>query len=435
MEKYERRKIVSIFTLGCKTNQYETDALMDIFFNNRYDIVDFDDFADIYIINTCTVTNVGDKKSRQMIRRAKKNNPNSIVVVMGCYAQISTEEVAAISEVDIVIGTEARGNILKYIEDFEAGKTPKPYVIVNDIMKINTFEELKVKSIKEHTRAFIKIQEGCNQFCSYCIIPYARGLVRSREAINVCDEIRGLVKQNYKEFVLTGIHIGSYGIDFDGYKLIDLLVDIHQIEGVERIRLGSIEPRLIDADFIEKLKPLYKVCDHFHLSLQSGSDTVLKRMNRKYTAAEYEKAVISLREIYENPAITTDIIVGFPGESDDEFAETMEFVKKINFSEIHVFKFSKRKGTPAATMENQIDESIKKTRSELLMRLASDLSHDYREKFLDTEMEVLVEEFDGEYWIGHTKNYLKVKFKDGGEVKAVKNVRLTELSESEIYGI
>lgn len=407
---------VAFVTLGCKTNQYETDALMDIFYKNRYEVVDFDDFSDVYVINTCTVTNVSDKKSRQMIRRAKKSNPDGVVVVVGCYAQISPDEVSAIEDVDIVIGTDSRNSIIQYINDYTAGQTSKPYVIVEDIMKISIFEEMSVSSITTHTRAFIKIQEGCNQYCSYCIIPYARGKVRSRTLEHIVDEITALTQKGYKEFVLTGIHIGSYGLDFDNISLIDLLEAIQKIDGVVRMRLGSIEPRLITDSFIERIKTLDKLCDHFHLSLQSGSDSVLKRMNRKYTSNDFYEAVQKLRNIYENPSLTTDIIVGFPGESDDEFAETETFVEKIGFSEIHVFQFSKREGTPAATMSNQIEPVIKKNRSEQLIALAKTCGDTYKKQFLGKILEVLVEERKGQSIIGHTKNYLKVQINDSENI-------------------
>ncbi|MBF4694915.1 tRNA (N(6)-L-threonylcarbamoyladenosine(37)-C(2))-methylthiotransferase MtaB [Fusibacter ferrireducens] len=421
-EIYEKNNTVSFMTLGCKTNQYETDALMDLFYNHRFEIVEFDDYADVYVINTCTVTNVGDQKSRQMIRRAKKNNPDAIVVVVGCYAQISPEEVSAIQGVDIIVGTDARGDIIKYIEDYQNGLTEKPYVIVNDIMKIKQFEELTLKHIKEHTRAFIKIQEGCNQFCSYCIIPYARGQVRSRSLENIITEISELALQGYKEFVLTGIHIGSYGLDFKNIALIDLLEAIQKIEGVERIRLGSIEPRLITSTFIERLKPLDKVCDHFHLSLQSGSDTVLKRMNRKYCTTEYMQAVTALRQVYSTPSITTDIIVGFPGETDEEFKETFDFVKQIQFSEIHVFKFSKRESTPAAKMPKQIDGEVKKKRSEALIALGATLESEYRSSYIGKSLEVLFETYKSGKWIGHTTNYIKVVVPDRPELDLIKKI-------------
>ncbi len=407
---------VAFVTLGCKTNQYETDALMDIFYKNRYEVVDFDDFSDVYVINTCTVTNVSDKKSRQMIRRAKKSNPDGLVVVVGCYAQISPDEVSAIEDVDIVIGTDSRSAIISYIEDYKAGLTHKPYVIVEDIMKIKVFEEMSVSSITTHTRAFIKIQEGCNQYCTYCIIPYARGHVRSRSLQHILDEIEALTHKGYVEFVLTGIHIGSYGLDLDGVSVIDLLEAIQKLEGVQRMRLGSVEPRLISEDFINRIQPLDKLCDHFHLSLQSGSDTVLKRMNRKYTAEAFSTAVDRLRNLYGNPSLTTDIIVGFPGETDVEFEETMAFVRHIKFSEIHVFQFSKREGTPAATMTDQVDPVIKKVRSEQLIALAQQLGDDYKKSFIGEHIELLIEERKGTECIGHTKNYLKLSVLDSENV-------------------
>lgn len=403
---------VAFVTLGCKTNQYETDALMDIFYKNRYEVVDFDDFSDVYVINTCTVTNVSDKKSRQMIRRAKKSNPDGLVVVVGCYAQISPDEVSAIEDVDIVIGTDSRSAIISYIEDYKAGLTDKPYVIVEDIMKIKVFEEMSVSSITTHTRAFIKIQEGCNQYCTYCIIPYARGHVRSRSLQHILDEIEALTLKGYVEFVLTGIHIGSYGLDLDGVSVIDLLEAIQKLEGVQRIRLGSVEPRLISEDFIKRIQPLDKLCDHFHLSLQSGSDTVLNRMNRKYTAEAFSIAVDRLRGLYGKPSLTTDIIVGFPGETETEFEETMAFVRHIKFSEIHVFQFSKREGTPAATMPDQVDSAIKKVRSEQLIALAQQLGDAYKKSFIGDEIELLIEERKGIECIGHSKNYLKLSVLD-----------------------
>lgn len=426
---------VAFVTLGCKTNQYETDALMDIFYKNRYEVVDFDDFSDVYVINTCTVTNVSDKKSRQMIRRAKKSNPDGIVVVVGCYAQISPDEVSAIEDVDIVIGTDSRSSIISYIDDYVSGNTEKPYVIVEDIMKINVFEEMSVSNITTHTRAFIKIQEGCNQYCTYCIIPYARGRVRSRSLEHVVSEIEGLTQKGYKEFVLTGIHIGSYGLDLESTSLIDLLEAIQNIDGVMRIRLGSIEPRLIDDAFIDRIKPLDKLCDHFHLSLQSGSDSVLKRMNRKYSAAQYDEAVQRLRSVYANPSLTTDIIVGFPGETDSEFEETLAFVDKIGFSEVHVFQFSKREGTPAATMPDQVDQSVKKNRSERLIALAASSSDEYQKAFVGQRMAVLIEEKKGETVIGHTSNYLKVFVEDvenKGIQGTLKEVVITEVNTEKI---
>lgn len=416
---------VAFVTLGCKTNQYETDALMDLFYKNRYEIVDFEDFSDIYVINTCTVTHVSDKKSRQMIRRAKKNNPNGIVVVVGCYAQISPDEVKAIEGVDIVIGTDARSDMLHYIADYQSGETEKPYVIVKDIMKVSHFEEMTLGAVTAHTRAFIKIQEGCNQYCSYCIIPYARGHVRSRSIEHVLSEVQQLTLRGYKEFVLTGIHIGSYGLDLENVTLIDLIEAIHTVEGVKRIRLGSVEPRLITDAFVQRLKPLNKVCDHFHLSLQSGSNSVLKRMNRKYTSEAFYQSVIKLREIYDAPSLTTDIIVGFPGETEAEFEDTYAFVKKIAFSEIHVFPFSKREGTPAAEMEQQVDPNVKKQRSERLIALGKEMNDVYVHSFESQIATVLIEERKGSECIGHSSNYLKVHIVDSDH----------SLKQGEIYSV
>lgn len=428
---------VAFMTLGCKTNQYETDALMDIFYKNRYEITSFDDLADLYIINTCTVTHVGDKKSRQMIRRARKSNPDAIIIVMGCYAQISTEEVSAIEEVDIVIGTDARSEILNYIETYKTGNTPKPYVIVEDIMAVKTFEDMSLQSISTHTRAFIKIQEGCNQYCSYCIIPYARGHVRSRSLESIVNEVALLASKGYREFVLTGIHIGSYGLDLEHISLVDLLVSIHSIDGVERIRLGSIEPRLIDNDFIAKLSDLPKVCDHFHLSLQSGSDSVLKRMNRKYTTEQYAKSVDALRSIYDNPSITTDVIVGFPGETEKEFEETMRFTNEIKFAEMHIFPFSIREGTPAASMDHQIDGSIKKARADELAKVETSHRENYINSHLGLEKSVLIEEKKNGVYIGHTTNYLKVHIhtKQSIQPGSLVNVRLEKDQTSKLIGV
>ena len=428
---------VAFMTLGCKTNQYETDALMDLFHRNGNLIVDFDEIADIYIINTCTVTQVSDKKSRQMIRRAKKQNPNAITIVMGCYAQISPDEVASLEGVDIVLGTNERYKILDYISDVQNKRVQIPLVIVEDIGKVNIFEDMQLNDLHVHTRAFIKIQEGCNQFCSYCIIPYARGRVRSRHLDQVVKEITKLVSAGYVEFVLTGIHIGSYGKDFEDISLIDLIEAIHQITGVKRIRLGSLEPTLIDELFVERLAKLPKVCDHFHLSLQSGSNTVLKRMNRKYLKEDFKSAVNRLRNIYENPAITTDIIVGFPGETALEFEETKAFVSEIGFSELHVFPFSPRKGTPAATMPDQVDNALKKFRSENLISIGSMEHLSYQEIFIGKSLEIILEEFKNGFWIGHATNYLKVavnsdnsSFKSGKSI----NVEGLALKDGQLFG-
>lgn len=427
---------VAFATLGCKTNQYETDALMDLFYQNRYEITDYDDLADIYVINTCTVTHVGDKKSRQMIRRAKKNNPEAIVVVMGCYAQISPEEVKAIEGVDIVIGTDSRTHILEYIESYRKGDKKTPLVVVDDIMTVHNFENMVLNRVKVHTRAFIKIQEGCNQYCSYCIIPYARGHVRSRSMKHIIEEVETLSQKGYREFVLTGIHIGSYGVDLGEKRLIDLIEALNQLEHVSRIRLGSIEPRLITEAFIERLAPLEKVCDHFHLSLQSGSDSVLKRMNRRYSTDDYASAVSKLRKLYKNPAITTDLIAGFPGETENEHAETEAFIERIGFAEVHVFPFSKREGTPAATMPNQIPPNVKKSRADALSQIASKMRHNYLMQYNQTHLSVLIEEEKAGFYIGHTCNYLKVKITSESHLDAgrIVNVQIHLNADFELVG-
>jgi len=404
-------KSVAFATLGCKTNQYETDALIDLFHKAGYLVVDFEEPADIYIINTCTVTQMSDKKSRQMMRRAKKQNERALIVVLGCYAQISTDEVAAIDVVDIVIGTNDRGQVLHHIERYLSGETEKPLIVVEDIGHVTQFEELKLTELHTHTRAFIKIQEGCNQFCSYCIIPYARGRVRSRELSAIVEEVKRLIVKGYVEFVLTGIHIGSYGTDFktSNETLMTLMQALNDIEGVKRIRLGSIEPTLIDEAFAQELSKLEKVCDHFHLSLQSGSNEILKKMNRKYTREDFLASVERLKRIYENPAITTDIIVGFPGETEEHFAETCDLVESVAFSEIHVFQYSAREGTPAAKMKPQIAPEIKKMRSESLIALGHEKKHAYQKQFLHQQCEIIIEEFKQGAWLGHTSNYLLVK--------------------------
>ncbi|MBS7526774.1 tRNA (N(6)-L-threonylcarbamoyladenosine(37)-C(2))-methylthiotransferase MtaB [Fusibacter paucivorans] len=406
-------KRVAFATLGCKTNQYETDALMDLFHKNGDLIVDFDEIADLYIINTCTVTQVSDRKSRQMIRRAKKHNPDAITVAMGCYAQISPDEIAALEGVDLVLGTNDRHSILKHIAAVSTEKPDVPIVIVEDISKVTQFEELTVSKVYTHTRAFIKIQEGCNQFCSYCIIPYARGRVRSRKLDAVVSEVKKLVASGYVEFVLTGIHIGSYGIDFkDETSLIDLIEALNAINGVKRIRLGSLEPRLIDDAFVHRLSKLDKVCDHFHLSLQSGSNQVLKKMNRKYTREDFLASVRRLKQLYNAPAITTDIIVGFPGETEKDFEQSLDIVDTVAFSELHVFPFSPRKGTPAAKMDEQCSGDLKKERSEKLIAKGRQNTEAYQTAFVGHTLDVLIEEFKDGFWIGHTTNYLKLYLKD-----------------------
>lgn len=406
-KRYSRKKLVAMFTLGCKVNQYETEAMAELFEKAGYEVVEPEKGADIYVINTCTVTNLGERKSRQFIRKAKKCNKNSIIAVVGCYSQIAPEEVSSMKDVDIVLGTNDRKNIVEYCEEFL--KEKRKINAVNDIMDIDEFEELSITSIKDRTRAYLKIQEGCNQYCSYCIIPYARGRIRSREIDNIKAEVKKLCANGFKEIVLTGIHIASYGKDLNKGKLIDVIEQIHDTDGLERIRLGSLEPNLITEDFMQRIYKLPKVCDHFHLSLQSGCDKILKRMNRKYTTQQYSQNVDTIRKYMPNAGITTDIIVGFPGETDQDFKITCEFAKKIGFSKIHVFKYSPRKGTPAASYKEQVLNSVKTERSKILTDIARGLTMKFLNKFINLEVNVLFEQAYGNDIIkGHTKNYIEV---------------------------
>jgi threonylcarbamoyladenosine tRNA methylthiotransferase MtaB len=391
---------------------------MDVMLQNLkkigYKIVPFEDKADIYIVNTCTVTNIADRKSRQMLHKAKKTNPEGIVVAVGCYVQSDKEAVEADSAVDLIVGNNRKKDLVKILEDYLDGAQGTEENVI-DINQTHEYEEMSLTETSEHTRAYIKIQDGCNQFCTYCMIPYARGRVRSRSKAAILNEIKGLCENGYKEFVLTGIHISSYGIDFkDGNNthLIDLISEIDQIEGVERIRLGSLEPRIITEDFAKRLSSLKHICPHFHLSLQSGCESVLKRMNRHYTPAEYLNGVRILRSVFDHPAITTDIIVGFPGETEEEFCETLDFATEVGFYEMHIFKYSKRKGTKAAVMPNQVSDDIKAKRSNVLIELEKEESKNFRRYYIDKEVDVLIEELkeiEGRsYYIGHTREYVKV---------------------------
>lgn len=418
-------KKVAFHTLGCKVNQYETEAMEELFTKNSYDIVKSDEVADIYVINTCTVTNLSDRKSRQFIRRAKKINKNSTIAVVGCYSQVSPDEVSAIEGVDVVIGTTDRDRIVELCE--KAREKDEKINIVRNIKTQKEFETININDIKSKTRAYIKIQDGCNQFCSYCIIPYARGPIRSRKLGDIINEIEKLSKVGFKEVVLTGIHVSSYGKDKGGVPLTSLLEQVSKVSGIERIRLSSIEPTLITSEFMEIIMGMEKVCDHFHLSLQSGSDTVLERMNRKYTAEEYKNIVKCIREHMPNAGITTDIIVGFPGETEEEFKETYDFIKEIGFSRIHVFKYSPREGTPAAKDKNQVDGNIKNNRSEKLINLGDELMGKFHSKFIGATLNVLFEEESKNeigFIDGYTTNYIRVKSKMNsnltGEIADVK---------------
>ncbi len=450
-------KNVALHNLGCKVNSYEMDVMQQILQENGYNIVPFDHIADIYIVNTCTVTNIADRKSRQMLHRARQLNPDAIVVAAGCYVQTGLEVIEKDPDIDLVIGNNRKKDIALILERFlrerelkgnalwrEPDKTLGG-VTVEDISHTADYEEMTLKRASEHTRAFIKIQDGCNQFCSYCAIPYARGRVRSRKKEDVVKEIRGLAEAGFQEIVLTGIHISSYGIDFQGKKaytgesgLIDLLEAVHEVEGIRRIRLGSLEPRLVTEEAAGRLSQLPKLCPHFHLSLQSGSDTVLKRMNRHYTAGEYYTSVEHLRKYFDHPAVTTDVIVGFPGETEEEFAETAAFLDKVRFYEMHIFKYSNRAGTAAASMAGQITERVKARRSGLLMELEKRQSAEFRKRYIGGEAEVLLEEektIGGvPYLIGHTKDYVKaaVKADAGYHTNEIVNVPIGGLLTEEI---
>ena len=413
-------KSVALHNLGCKVNGYEMDVMQQMLQEKGYNIVPFDEAADIYIVNTCTVTNIADRKSRQMLHRAKKNNPHAIVVAVGCYVQTGADAVKKDDAIDLAIGNNCKKDIVSVLEEYFRQQESETVTHIIDINHTGEYEEMKLTKTAEHTRAYIKIQDGCNQFCSYCIIPYARGRVRSRSEEDILSEVRGIVEAGYQEIVLTGIHISSYGIDRGDSELLQLLSKLHDIDGLRRIRLGSLEPRIITEEFVEKLSGMYKICPHFHLSLQSGCDAVLARMNRRYTTGEYFRTTQILRKYYSDPAITTDVIVGFPGESEEEFHATQEFVSKVQFSEMHIFKYSRRQGTVAADMENQLTEAQKARRSALLMEAEKQMSRDYRKNFIGRGAEVLFEEkkeIDGEmYWVGHTPQYVKAaKRSDGTE--------------------
>lgn len=409
-------KTVAACTLGCKTNQYETDGMMEILKKMGASVVNFEDAADVYLINTCSVTNMADKKSRQMIHRARKNNPEALVIACGCYVQAEKEKLSQDKDIDIIISNNRKKDIGHVIaEYFNSGET----ACFTDISREKEFEELDVNKPVYHTRAYVKIQDGCNQFCTYCIIPYVRGRIRSRSMDSVIDEISRLAEAGVKEVVLTGIHISSYGRDMDGDTgLADLVENISKIEGIERIRLGSLEPGIITEEFAHRIKAVDKLCPHFHLSLQSGCDSVLRRMNRKYTCSEYMEKCELLRKVYKNPAITTDVIVGFPGETEEEFECTRKYLEDINLYEMHIFKYSQRKGTPAATMPNQVDPSVKNSRSDVLLAISEHNKHAYQDLFVGTTVKVLVEELveknGEEYMRGHTERYMDVHISTEG---------------------
>ena len=464
-------KNVALHNLGCKVNSYELDVVQQMLQENGYKIVPFDQKADIYIINTCTVTNIADRKSRQMIHRAKAKNPEAVVVAVGCYVQTGKEDVVQDECIDLAIGNNRKKEIVSIIEEYLArrGMLSKPRETVDktlddttiiDVNNTYEYEEMTLKRTAEHTRAYIKIQDGCNQFCTYCIIPYARGRVRSRHWEDIYREIEGLAAEGYREIVLTGIHISSYGIDFENEawvqghskevlkqegrhdysgasKLMDLIEKIHDIEGVDRIRIGSLEPRIVTKEFAGRLSKLSKICPHFHLSLQSGCDATLQRMNRHYSTQEYRRSVENLREAFGRPAITTDVIVGFAQETEKEFTQTCEFLEQIGFYEMHIFKYSKRKGTIAAQMPGQVSDVVKTERSNVLLQLEKKQSKEFRAFYVGKEVEVLFEEtkiINGEaYQLGHTKDYVKVALQSAEELaNQIKTVKISGFLTDEI---
>lgn len=421
-------KKAALHNLGCKVNAYETEAMQHILEAAGYEIVPFTEKADVYVINTCSVTNIADRKSRQMLHKAKKNNPYAVVVAAGCYVQTKEAEAALDESIDIIIGNNKKHELVKLLEKFEAEKKQEETkqnrkAQLASIADINhekqEYEELYLERTAEHTRAFLKVQDGCNQFCSYCIIPFARGRVRSRKAEDVLGEVRRLAEYGYREVVLTGIHLSSYGAD-TGDSLLHLIELVHEVEGMKRIRLGSLEPRIVTEDFVKRLSRLEKICPHFHLSLQSGCDTVLARMNRRYDTAEYEAGCQMLRKYFSHPAITTDVIVGFPGETEEEFQITKEYLERIHFYEMHIFKYSRREGTKAAAMKNQVPEPEKTRRSAILLDLEKKMSEEFRNAYLGETVTALLEEkmeFEGKtYFTGYTKEYVKVAFEAGSDL-------------------
>jgi len=429
-------KKAAFYTLGCKVNQYETEAMTESFENAGYEIVDYSEFADVYIINTCTVTNMGDRKSRQIIRRAREKNPEALVAVVGCYSQIAPGEVLEIPEVSLVVGTDERSRMVELVE--YAMEKEEKLNMVNDIMKVKEFEEMSIKSYKSRTRAFLKIQEGCDQYCTYCIIPYARGHIRSRKPDSIIAEVKELAENGFREIVLTGIHVASYGKDLGNTSLIDIIEKVHEIDGIRRIRMSSVDPNVMTDGFIERLSRLPKICGHFHLSLQSGCDETLKRMNRKYTTGEYRRVVKKLREVFADVAITTDLIVGFPGETEEEFQKTVDFVEEIAFSAMHVFKYSQRTGTPAAKYENQIKPQVKDSRSKVITAIAQKNEEKFKKAFIGRSKPVLYEQpFDGQKSLfeGLTDNYIRVVSESREDIKGkIIETVLAELKEDYMTG-
>lgn len=410
--KKNRKPSVAFATLGCRVNHYETEAMTEKFLREGYEITEFDNFADVYVINTCSVTNMSDKKSRQIIGRARRKNENAVIAAVGCYSQVSPDEVSKIDGVDVVLGTRNKGDVVYYVN--KAKDEGKMQVAVGEVLKNKTFEELNIEEYQDKTRAFLKIQDGCNRFCTYCLIPYTRGRTCSKDPDKVLEEIKRLEEHGFKEIILSGIHTASYGVDLEGdVTLISLLQEIEKLDGIQRVRIGSIEPSFFTDEVIEKMRHMKKLCPQFHLSLQSGCDETLKRMNRRYTAKEYEEAVYKIRENLKDASITTDVIVGFPGETDEEFNETYKFLERIKLTKTHIFKFSPRKGTKAENMPNQVDGTIKENRSKALIELNNKNEGEFSESLVRREMDVLVEKELNEkpgYFEGYTRNYVRVVF-------------------------
>ena len=427
-------KKAASFALGCKVNQYESEAIAELFQEKGYEIVDIDDEADVYVINTCTVTNFGDKKSRQLIRKVKRQNENAIVAVVGCYAQTAPQELMKVEGVNLVIGTKDRAQIVEMVENYKVENGVENHV--SDIMKERLFEPLSIQKLANRTRAYLKIQDGCSQYCSYCIIPYARGPIRSREPEEVLSEVKRLAENGFKEVVLTGIHVASYGKDRRDTSLLEILRQVHEVEGIDRIRFSSIEPNVVTEEFAQAIAEMPKVCDHFHLSLQSGGEKTLKEMNRKYDTEKYRQAAATLRKYLPEVALTTDIIAGFPGETEEDFQESYDFAKEIGFAKIHAFPYSPKKGTPAAARKDQLLNAVKSERSRKLIELSDKMADDFIQAYVGKEVEVLYERAIGDgIYEGHTTNYIKVH---GTSEKDLTNqivrTKITKAEQEQLFG-
>ena len=427
-------KKAASFALGCKVNQYESEAIAELFQEKGYEIVSIDEEADVYVINTCTVTNFGDKKSRQLIRKVKRQNENAIVAVVGCYAQTAPQELVKVEGVNLVIGTKDRAQIVEMVENYKTENGVENHV--SDIMKERVFEPLSIQKLANRTRAYLKIQDGCSQYCSYCIIPYARGPIRSRDPQDVLAEVKRLAENGFKEVVLTGIHVASYGKDRHDTSLLEILRQVHEVEGIERIRFSSIEPNVVTEEFAQAIADMPKVCDHFHLSLQSGCDKTLKEMNRKYDTEKYRQAAATLRKYLPEVALTTDIIAGFPGETEEDFQASYDFAKEIGFAKIHAFPYSPKKGTPAAARKDQLLNAVKAERSHRLIELSDKMADDFIQGYVGREVEVLYERAIGEgVYEGHTTNYIKVKgTSDRDLTNVICKTKITKAENEELFG-